>query len=718
MRAIMTDDQIKAVEQHAGHFSLLLVKALVSTGTYAPGHPMARAAAADMYKSFNDVTENVDELTYLLLSTIDDEGILVEGLLDEPIPIKKVFRGIMGDHFLGKFHDYFARNRIASFSIKSGIAFEHFEIFLGCLTTWTTENSVGHRSAEEFSSQLLEMGVYDVSIISMDEVVGGNRHLAWSVKIALSRMRKDISKLPMLRGADRAEIHRLKIGAITDIMRPLTRVDLQRDLLINADLVADGIHITSVSEIQDTLVMAMSSSSAFAIAEMLMVSVEQLNSSSGRTKIVGRSLDELFETSTVCLAKLLSKLAMVEYKVAFPLMEIAYRQDMIALDELPQELQKRLRAGDTTDKFLSNSGKYLSDFDTCTVPQDYLKYLNIFSIVLPELVVRDNRPMVSSILGLIARHLQEPDVLFHGRGRFISEGISALNSGQFMTGLIEMAIKTPKEERAEIEIGIALFGDGVVPALIGYLISDSTPSIRGAASSILLRIGPPAVEPLTDELRAHRHGWQSLRWIIKLLGQLKASGAEKNIFQYSSHPHPKVREECLSALYEILGPDSEKHLIEFIRDSEPMVARRAISLLSLLHSTNPKFLDFLYQTIKVRSKNQDEPDDKVQAVCLRALGEYTRVVMPKVPNIEEALQQMLSDRGFKALLPGKMGLRKKSSDIKALAVTALAARGGHKNQRFIESLLNSDDEQVTLAANKAVKNVEASKQEMAESLSE
>jgi HEAT repeat protein len=274
-----------------------------------------------------------------------------------------------------------------------------------------------------------------------------------------------------------------------------------------------------------------------------------------------------------------------------------------------------------------------------------------------------------------------------------------------MNGLIMMAVNTPKEERAELEGGAALFGEAIVPALIGYLTSDNDMTVRSTVSAILLRIGTPAIEPLTDELRAHRHGWQPLRSIIRLLGQLKAVNAEKNIFQYASHPHPKVREECLTALYEILGPDAEKYLVSFVQDPEKLVARRAITELALLHSTNTGYLDFVNNTIRVRNRNEDEPDETLQAVCLRALAEYHKVLMPKDPDIEGALTHILSTKGLKTLLPGRMGVRTKSAELRALAVYALAARGGEKNERLIEVLKDSDEPKVAEAANEAIKRI-------------
>ena len=151
----------------------------------------------------------------------------------------------------------------------------------------------------------------------------------------------------------------------------------------------------------------MTADAAFDVAEALLAIKQELSSARAKPSTVGRTLDELDQTTARCLAKIITKLALLEYRNAFGLMEVCYRNNLISLDNLPRELQRKMRAAETTDKFLSNSGQYLSDFDTCVNPQSYLKYLNVFTVVIPELVDRSNRQMVSAMLGVLARHHAE-----------------------------------------------------------------------------------------------------------------------------------------------------------------------------------------------------------------------------------------------------------------------------------------------------------------------
>jgi len=59
MDAPLNAATIRETERRAGEFSLLLVKSLMQTGTYSQDHPMARAANAEMYTAFKDLTVDV-----------------------------------------------------------------------------------------------------------------------------------------------------------------------------------------------------------------------------------------------------------------------------------------------------------------------------------------------------------------------------------------------------------------------------------------------------------------------------------------------------------------------------------------------------------------------------------------------------------------------------------------------------------------------------------
>ncbi|NOZ02834.1 MAG: hypothetical protein GXP54_13250, partial [Deltaproteobacteria bacterium] len=178
-------EQIRTIRKQAGVFTFNLVKALLQTGYYSADHPLAKAAAADIFSQFREVSRKTFDVTYVLVSTVDERGVMIDGLTPDPIEVARVFRGVMGDHFVAKFHEHFVRNRIAAFTIKRNINETEFEKFMGIWVSWAALSASGKvSSADQMSDQLNREGLLSVTVLGMDDIPGARRHLPWSVKVA------------------------------------------------------------------------------------------------------------------------------------------------------------------------------------------------------------------------------------------------------------------------------------------------------------------------------------------------------------------------------------------------------------------------------------------------------------------------------------------------------------------------------------------------------
>lgn len=703
---IAIDEKTKAIRNKAGEFTLNLVKALVTTGIYQSDHPMAKTFAKDIYRQFKELTSEGFEVTYLYLANIGEQGtILLEGILPEPIEVVKAFRGVMGDHFLAKLIDYFMRNRIASFTIKRGIDEEEFDKFMSLWVTWALRGFDPNTATTAMSDELTKEGILNVTVVGLDELVGAQRRLPWAVKIALGRLRKDLSRIPMLKKAKPEVIAKLKIQVIADVVRPLSRPELTRDLLLNADLVAEGMPFIGEIEIEDAIVEAMSGKLLFGTAPLLLSVNEKLRSVESQTKVAGRTAGELIDVTERVSKKVIHRLARVDIKEAWNFLEDCYHKGIISLELLPDELRRHIKAVQMTEQFLASSEQYLADFEKCTDAQKYLKYLNVFSIVLPMLASRRDFKHVNQICGILAKHhaLEKPP--FPGMKRFIEDALKGMSKGTFIRDLIALAISTGKEDRAGIEAGVALFGEDVIPSLVNVLATSEDISQRTVARSILLKIGNIASEYIVDELRAHHHTWIAARNLISMLAELGNPAAIPAVLQYSSHPHSKIREECIITLAKIAGEKAIKPLLDFLRDKDPNVVKRAIQQLALLKATNPSFLTAIYEFIHIRTKQEEEPDETIQAACLRALSEFERVLLPEKPDLEGTLIQIIRPTGLRSYLPGKFGIRKKSPDLIILAIEALGSIGGGRAVPFLSAYLESNNDRARQAAAEALERI-------------
>ncbi|HOI09910.1 MAG TPA: HEAT repeat domain-containing protein, partial [Myxococcota bacterium] len=277
-----------------------------------------------------------------------------------------------------------------------------------------------------------------------------------------------------------------------------------------------------------------------------------------------------------------------------------------------------------------------------------------------------------------------------------------LETGGFIDELLRLALATPKEAREPIERAVAQFGQNVVPGLVQLLATNEDASARKAACSMLVRVGEPAVRYLLDEMRARRHTWFTVRNLVQVLADIGNAEAVPVLVEQGSHPNPKVREESAAALARLAVDDAEALLLPFLEDRDEAVVRRAILHLSQLRSTASPFLQRMFDAIRVRSRDEEEPSEALQAACMRALMEYEKVLMPATPDFEVALVEIVAPPRFKTMLPGRLGIRPKSDGLVLLAIEALGFRGGGHTAQALTALAVGQDADKARAAQLAL----------------
>lgn len=690
MQTLMSEgEEARQVRQRAGEFTLLLLKAITQTGTYSSEHVLARNAIDEMHALFRQLTQQAHEITYTLVSTIDEKGIVLDGLLNQPIEVAKTFRGVLGDHFIGKFHDYFVRNRIASFTLKRETTREELEAFLEGWARWSlvSREPQPDGAPETLVDHLTNLGLIHCTVVGMDEVLGGVRHLSWPVKIALSRLRKDISRLPMLREASPDTIRELKVQAIREVIRPIHRIETLRDILLNADLVSEGLHVAIDLPVENVLIAAMKPRHLMEVTGHLMNDIDEIRKPNPRLNLAGRDPRTFQQFLLEVTQKALRQLGTTDLlQEVRPMLLTAYHAGILAFGDLPAAVQSHIKAGMMTDRFLEKSREYLDDFDHCGDPKAYLKYLNVLVIVIPELLARKERETLVALFAIISRHAAEPVPPFLGRTRFIQDALGHLDKGSFLDDLIRLVTSMPKENRGPLEDGLALFGTNAVLPVIRHLATADDPGCRRALCSVLVKIGKPALEPILDELKAHRHNWYTIRNLVDIVGQIGDSRATPILVRYLDHPNPRVREACVMALARLSSYDAEKDLLGRLNDQDETVARRAIEALGAIHSTHPLFLERLRENLRSRTHAEEEPPDLVQIASLRALMEYERIIMPDEPDFEALLLEALRPPRWRTLLPGRLGVRPKSPEVTQVMLEALGVIG---RSRSLEALGSS-----------------------------
>lgn len=701
----LPEERLREIRHHAGQFTLELVKALVQPGYYSPEQPASRTVAHALYQQLQEVTHDAYELTYVLVSTVDGRGVMIEGLTHDPIEVARALTGTMGDYFVAELHDYFVRNRIASFTIKRHIGEAEFAAFLGLWVTWAGRLSgvEGRSATAVMAEELNRAGIFGVTVVGMDEVPGQARHLPWQTRLALARLRTDLGRLSEIRRARPEALAQLKAQAVGDVVRAVRRSTTLAEVLLHADLVTETVPAFAPAEVERAITEAIPASALLGVTSLFLEWFETERQATG-TAPPGRepaAHRDAVERSARLVAARLARLNVPESE---PLLERAHGLGLIEVQALPEEVRRKVKARDLCDRFLESSAVYLRDFESCAAPKSYLKYLNVFAVILPELIRREESAAVGSILRAIDRHLKEEAPPFVGRTRFIEETLALLERGGVVAGLVDLACKTPKETRAGLEAGVALFRGRAVPALVARLGAEDV-SERAAAVSILQHIGADAVPAILEELRSHRHPWYTLRNLIAILGHARVRTGLSVLRPFMRHPHPKVREELVQTFALVLGDESEKALLPFLDDDSPVVVRKAIHHLGAIRCTAPAFLKRVHETIRLRSRSEEEPDATLQAACLTALAQYEYQLMPETPDIEGALIDSVHPSPLRARLPSRFGVRPKPVEVLVLAIRALGAIGTGRSLAVLGDLMASRSDELRQAAIEAAEQI-------------
>lgn len=718
----LDDGRTRAVRNQAGEFTLNLVKALLQTGWYSPEHSLARAATEDLFRQFRTLTEGERDLSYVLVSTVDERGVMIDGLLAEPIEVAKALRGILGDHFVAKFHEYFIRNQIASFTIKRHITEDEFRRFLNLWVTWATKTAHAESGHAVMSDELTVAGVLAVTVVGMDEVPGARRHLPWPVKIALGRLRKDLRRIPMLRHADEATLARLKSEVIEDVMRPLSRPTLLVDLLLNADLVAEGQDVVTPAGVEDGMVQTLRVEMVHKAAHVLNETLARVHDKGARREdLPGWEYEEYRTTLDRVTRKVLVRLAEADFSEAYGLLQEAYGRGLIDVGTLPETLQNRIRSSELTEWFLKDPNAFYRDFANAATPAAYRRCASLVKFIVPELIRRGEVRPMTAILAILHRHLHEPHPSFPAREESARDLLRHFEEAGHIDHVVELAVKTTKEGRGGLVQGLILFRESIVPALLFHLVRSEDASVRKAALGMLEQVGAAGVPFIVAELRAHRHPWYVVRNLVVLLGAVADThdeAATQAVSEYRGHPRPQVREACLEALARIQGPAAGAHIAPFLDDPEPHIVRRAIHHAGAIRYSDPAFVRRLLAmlapppsrrpagTTPSVEERKDLAGDAFASAVLSALARYGPDLLVTVPEVEFTLCRLVRRPSAVRRLLSRFGLRRRlPGDLVVQAIRVLGSIGGPMSERVLDDLARRGPEPVRQVAAEALARV-------------
>jgi len=685
-------------------FTMDFLKAMLRTGYYAPEHPGARKAKSGLFNSFKGLMKDKKELTYIKRITTELKDVMVDGVFPEPSSFKSLIPPGTAELFIPKFLEYFARQNLVSFTLKDTISDAEFDVFIDIMSEpaqKAVEGSVGRA----LTIKLLEHDVMNVSTIFDVDMTGIMRKLPWRVELALTRLKKDLTLLPMFKKVNKKVLEEVKSKVIDDIVRPLGDTLLLKDLLLHCDLIEKQLHDAGTLDIEGHVIQSLSSKRLPAIVKALS---EEYEKSAVMAKVAA-SMDmaAIIRNRARHLMKKVSR-RLVEEKISdgLDILLSLHSKDILTMEELSEEAKAILQMQKMADHFLETQKETLSKMDDIRDPEIYGRYILQVTSLIPELLRRGSYASVSAIAEGLARHSQPKGSPFTVRPSIAGNALICFSEPRTLAQLQEVFISGKKEAREEISRLFLLLGKPFYNLLIKILLDSEDRWVRKHTCRLLTEMGKAIEDNLIMELKQKDRPWYFYRNIISILGDMKSEKAGDAISEYGFNAEPRLKIEVLDSLVKIFGKNSEQILIESLEEEDFKVRARAIDFLGTIRSANKRVIYPFIDMVKKREQSDMEPDETLQVHVCRAFESIGNRKIEENMTVEDVLIESL-----KAEKTGILGIgagstkRNKSHKIRLALCETLGIIGTKKSLDVLKSVAKEGEKDLKEKAQQAVNKI-------------
>ena len=682
-------------------FILDLAKAMLRTGYYAPDHPQAQQSLEGLHEEFRAAVGDGSGLTFLVGQAGDAETVLVQLHGDEPKTLDHIMVRGMAELFSPKLLDFFHRRRLLSFALRASIRPEELVDFV-VLMSEPPQAGRADEERERVERVFVDRHIIHVSTVFQADIVGRERRLPWRVQMALSRLGRDLRMLPLYQKVTPEELQHVKMEIIAEVMRPLQAPHLLKELLLNCDLLAAGIKILGIAEIEGEIIGQVP-------PERLKAACQDIIDSASRAG-PGRSPDDtdLAHRRRIVLRHALRALIFSRIHLGSALVEACVKEGAATFEELPKSLRTQLKRRRAVDTFVLRREEYLAAFAAIPSGDRGRELAQTAEVLFAGCLNRDLFVDASAILDALRTGSHEP-----GDGAGIAEEAVARMQA-FMASeevhdrvLDRLSGEDLSRRVAEALVTLVSFtGKAVAGKLLRLYNESGRQEVREHVFNAVRGIGPAALIPFLTDLSAGDEEWPVVHHVLASLAGSQQPELAKAIKPFLDHGNPRIRQAALARIFEIMGPSSEGGLIRALHDPDASVRHAAVVYLGRLRSRRPEAMAFVTAALGgEQGGQQPETSDEVLVECCRLL---TLMAEPS-PDGKSEIEGIL----LVALTPSDHGglvgrFRKSASRFSARVQVAICeALGQVGTQASLERLarLASGEGEVAAAARSATEGI-------------
>jgi hypothetical protein len=536
---------------------------------------------------------------------------------------------------------------------------------------------------------LATQSVRGISVVFKEDLAG--RKLSWRVGLALTRLKKDLSLLPLYHGLGTEELRVIRYEVFRDVIRPLRQVHLLRELLFNCDLVAHEVSDLTQEDIELLVLEAV-------VPETLPELLQRFTQDAAEALRDGDvRLSDLLRLAR----NLARKLASTQQDVKEMLFRQLFEARVIGLEDLPAALQEKVAIQNKASRFLQGWRQHLQVFDDVRTAADYHKHLSLFLLVFPEILSRFELEVAVQIALVVARHLALPGG-FPGRQTIAREWLEAFAGSAVGADIAWQITAADKVRREALLTLCGLLGHGGVPILFKALSDCPTRSIRLEIVESLVGLREQTSRFLAAELERKDIPWYYQRNLLGLLGRVGDESDLPLLGFFLSDSHPRVRLEALLSVCALDPGASEKMLVWALADADADIRGVAVRQLVQRHSATPELFDH-FRSVLWRSVVDEA---QIQQVCsLLSTYQAGEGHDLAVDLLLEVLEERDQPRGFWSLLN-----KGQDSDevVKIAACETLGRLREPKAVPVLLTLTDSKSRSLKQAATQALRHIQQS----------
>lgn len=665
-------------------FILSFAQALLRAGYYFPEHPQAQRAKEGLYQRFLNLFKGRGELTLMLQQLGEATSVLVEGALAEPQKLGALMPAGMADVYAPRLAHFLERKDLVSLTLKERMAEDEFSRFIDVMSE-PGGGGLDADAKERFLAHLRESGVEHFSLVFKEDVVTADRKLPWRAHLAISRLRKDLTQVPIFHDLDEAGLRALKREVLHDVLRPVARADLLAVMLMNSDLAAT--REASAEEIE---------------AELAQCIPDRLVLPTAHAALKDHLTEADAEAEPRQRRALLTLLLHPRPRPLDGLDDLLrqlFEQGLVGLEQLPAGLQAQIRLERDVDRFLAEREAVLERLERATTASVYRPGAAALVRMLPELLRRDLLDEALALVTVLRGHA----ALGGERASAANAILAQLAAGELATALEDRFINGKKEDRVAIGLIFQALGDFSRPHLARILEQTTDAWVRKNAAEVLIRMGPSGTQAVVDELASGKLETDAIAGLLMVVGELGAGTplVLDTLRNFAKHREPRVRAEAAWSLCRVAGDAGEPLYLRLLDDSSIEVRKRALRCLRTARCKG----GFAAVVQLVGRGEQDTALAALEPQLCAALPELADASGASGGEAEAVLVARLQDGSPHGLL--RRARRPLPDEALAALIDALGSVGTTMALEALKELTRHAKEPVKTHATKAVEQIEA-----------